>query len=380
MPSTTSPHEVADIPHVRTFLLDTLAQLATRPNQEKNQPQSPLEKRAKAKVITGYFLDSLTLLNDSPLIQSYLNSTECCTNLKQADDLLTGKYCNARWCIVCNRIRTAKLIRQYSDPLKTLEKKQFVTLTVPNVSGENLPETINKMYSAITRIRKNLTKTYKQKMEGIRKFECTFNPVRVDFHPHYHMILAGGEEVAENVINLWLGQFPEANRKGQDFRIADDNSIIETFKYFTKLLPSQKDKTANSKVSPYALDTIFRAMNGKRVFQSIGIKGVKEEKEEEEMELKAQQYEGVEEKITNWIWVNNDWFDLDSGEALTNFEPSENIKRLRKKILLPDEVEKAKELKFREGFTGLKNFKEELKKPIPSLLTVKPVFTQLKLF
>jgi Replication protein len=371
---------VVDIPPARPFLLDTLAQLATHSNQEKIPYQTPLEKRAKSKIITGYFLDSLTLLHDSPMIQSYMNSTECCTNLKQEDDIITGKYCNARWCIVCNRIRTAKLIRQYSEPLRILEDKQFVTLTIPNVSGDILPESVNKMYDAITRIRKNLTKTYKMKMEGIRKFECTFNPVRRDFHPHYHMILAGGKDVAENVINLWLAQFPEANIKGQDYRIADDNSIIETFKYFTKLLPSQKDKTANSKVSPYALDTIFRAMSGKRVFQSIGIKGAKEEKEEENLELVAQKYENIEEKITNWVWVNNDWFDSESGEGLTNYEPSEQIKKLRNKILLPDEVPKAEPLRWREGLIGIQNFKYEINKAKPSFKMVKPVFKQLDIF
>jgi Replication protein len=371
---------LVDIPPARPFLLDTLAQLATHSNQEKSIPQNPLEKRAKAKIITGYFLDSLTLLHDSPMIQSYVNSTECCTNLKQEGDLITGKYCNARWCIVCNRIRTAKLIRQYSEPLRILENKHFVTLTIPNVEGDILPESVNKMYDSITRIRKNLTKTYKVKMEGIRKFECTYNSVRRDFHPHYHLVLAGGENMAEKVIELWLEQFPKADRKGQDFREADDNSIIEMFKYFTKLLPSKKDKIANQKVSPYALDTIFRAMNGKRVFQAIGIKGAKEEKEEENLELVAQKYENIEEKITNWIWVNNDWFDSDSGEGLTNYEPSERIKSLKNKILFPDEVPKAEPLRWREGLVGIQNFKYEINRVKPSFQLVKPVFKQLNIF
>lgn len=313
--------------HARTFL-DTLAQLATGPKIEALPLPNPLEKRARRKLITSLFLDELVKL-ESPLNKSYSNSCGCASLLSQKDQKITTKYCNARWCLVCNSIRTAKLINAYKQPLEEMGEKQFVTLTIKNMDSERLPEAVEVMYKSITRIRKNLKKTYEMDLTGIRKFECTYNPSTDEYHPHYHMILKGNKDFGEKIISMWLDQFPSASRAAQDVRKADEDSIMETFKYFTKLLPSKKDKGQTIRISPKALDTIFQSMKGRRVFQSFGItKTVTEEIDD----VEAREFENLEHEVAEWIWSSNDWFNTDTGECLTGYQPSEKVLHLKNKF------------------------------------------------
>ena len=90
-------------------LLDTLAQLRT---ETPSKPPVTLVKRAKAKFLTNGLSFPLIDLN-SPLKKSYWLTWHCTSVLLQEGQKITSRYCNNRWCIVCNRIRTAKLINGY---------------------------------------------------------------------------------------------------------------------------------------------------------------------------------------------------------------------------------------------------------------------------
>jgi hypothetical protein len=125
--------------NVRTFplLLDTLAQLVT------DHPLKSLEtltRRAKAKFITSGLIFPLIDLN-SDLKKSYWLTWHCTSVLLQDGQKITSRYCNNRWCIVCNRIRTAKMIKNYYPVIKSeIQDGYFVTLTIPNVQGQRLKQ------------------------------------------------------------------------------------------------------------------------------------------------------------------------------------------------------------------------------------------------
>lgn len=307
-------------PENPALYLDTLALLRKAPPIEGYRgAKSVLLKRARSKYLSNNISLKLADL-DTDLKKSYYNSFHCASLLQQKDNKLIGKYCNNRWCLVCNRIRTAKLINGYRKPLSELPDPYFVTLTVPNVPDHELRTTIKNLIHTFRKIKDTFRKR-QTPIRGIRKIECTYNAQRNDYHPHLHLVVEG-EDVGKGIISEWINHYPTAKRISQDIRPANENSILELFKYFTKLMA--KDKQFHTQ----ALDVIFQAMRGLRVFQPMGIKKVKEDIDE----LLAETYEDLEDLETYWIWNENDWYDKDTGEALTEYTPSENLEKLKNSI------------------------------------------------
>jgi len=307
-----------------SLLLDTLAQLRTDiPKNGKNT----LQKRAFAKYQTNEVIFPLIDLNSS-LNKAYWSSFHCSNVLLQRDKTITGKYCNNRWCIVCNRIRTAKLINGYLPVIRSeIKKPMFVTLTIPNVPGDELRAVIGDMVKTIRTITDLFRNRRNFKLKGIRKVECTYNGRNLDYHPHLHL-LVDGYQVGQELINAWLLHYPGADKRAQDIRPADNDSLIELFKYSTKLTTeSKKKKTA---VPPEALDIIFKALYKKRVFQPIGL--TKMSITEDIEELQSQQIEELKSDIEVWVWEHElkDWLN-GSGEFLTeyNINNIENHDKLR---------------------------------------------------
>jgi len=293
--------------------LDTLAQLTP---VRKN-----LQKRARSKYITNALAMKLADLN-SPLRQSYWNSYHCCESLQQTGQTIVGKYCNNRWCLTCNRIRTAKMIIGYDESLRRLTSRRLLTLTVPNCNAESLLDTIEKMQTTIRMIQKSLLKrkSLPIKIVGLRKLEITYNPKRNDFHPHFHIVLSDDSDVCKIVIDEWLRRFPEANRSAQDERPCDDSTTMELFKYVTKIV-------TKNRLYVSALDTIFKATYRKRTFQPMGLK---KDVSEDVEEIQSIIYSDLIPAEATWTWFDEatDWIDQGSGETLTGYTPSEAIKKL----------------------------------------------------
>ena len=302
--------------------LDTLAQLSPSISNslETNRLES-LKKRAKAKFISDIITLKLADLQGTKKEkQTYYNTYHCSRLLKQEGKKITSHYCNNRWCIVCNRIRAAKLIAGYSLPLSKLEEPYMVTLTIPNVKAETLKEDVDLMFTNLNSIRKSHHKR-KSKIVGIRKFEITYNEFRKDYHPHYHLIVSG-KQIAEEIVGAWLKKYPNVNRKGQDIREANTNSMMELFKYFTKMF-------SKSGVNIKALDVMIKALKGRRIVQSMGIKKTISEDVDE---LEAVVYNELSENNDVWEFVENDWYSMKTGEELTGFNPSDTLIELSKMI------------------------------------------------
>tara|TARA_R110000803_G_scaffold83249_1_gene149403 strand:- start:252 stop:923 length:672 start_codon:yes stop_codon:yes gene_type:complete len=205
------------------------------------------------------------------------------------------------------------MINGYKGELEKLDNAQFVTLTFPNVKAKDLKTTIKEMSNNLQKVRKNLNKTYGYTLKGLRKYECTYNAKRNDYNPHYHLIIEGKEQT-EKVIDLWLKQYPKAERKAQDYQAVDDNSINELCKYFTKVISKDND------YNPKALDIMFRACKGLRTFQPIGIK---KDISEDIEEIQGQTIDWIAPQNEVFVYLRDvyDWVS-GSGEVLSDYEPT----------------------------------------------------------
>lgn len=302
-------------------LLDKLAQPGT-------SDINSLKKRAKAKYVTrGIILPLINL--KSSLEKYYWRTYHCAEILMQEGNKITGKYCNNRCCIVCARIRTAKLINEYLPVIKKeITDPYFITLTIPNIPAIALKFTVDKMIKTIIKINDTFRHRRDFRLKGIRKLECTYNPEENNYHPHFHLLI-NTEKAGQELIGSWLECYPQANRAAQDIRPADQHSLIEIFKYTTKIF-NKKDITLEGnvlkmKVDPRALDIIFQAFQGKRIFQAMGIN--KLSINEDIDEIQTQEIEGLKEDIDIWVWENefSDWINS-SGEFLTACEAYKKFK------------------------------------------------------
>jgi len=301
----------------------------------KVKSKERLTRRARAKYFSRALVLPLTGL-DSPLKKSYWNTYHCCEVLIQHGEEITGSYCKNRWCTVCNRIRTAVLINTYKPVLDSWEDKWFVTLTIPNVLAVELRLGLESME---TEFRRTKDMFYKQfirgkgdKFLGFRKLECTYNPVREDYHPHYHIIVKG-EHMARALLDEWLRRFPDARNIAQDIRPADDDSVMELFKYFTKLIVKvNRGKDREVFIKP--LDVIFQAIRGRRTFQNFGFTAPKEvEKPDEKALAMADKIEEeVVREIYQWHQEHHDWISKQTGEVLTGYVPSRKFRKLVESI------------------------------------------------
>lgn len=277
--------------------LDTLAQLTTR---------------AFSKYITEGLIFPLIDLN-SEFKEKYWNTYHCVRVLDQrTDGKCTSKYCKTRWCVVCNRIRTAKLIKGYEPVIREMRSPQFLTLTAPTVEGDELKDEIERRTKVFRSILKKASRSGR-KVPGLRKLEITYSHGK--FHPHFHCVIEGADN-ANFILREWLSRNKGASIKGQDIRPCDESTLHEMFKYMTKMWSKGTDANVVLPYPPEAMDTIFQAMHKKRTVQSFGgLRQVKEEIDDEEATVYLKE---VREVI--WIWQRESgtWVDWSTGECRTD--------------------------------------------------------------
>lgn len=290
--------------------LDTLAQVPTK--------DRTLYKKARAKHYTKRIVAPLLYL-DSPLHSQYQRAYFCNETIIQDGNKFTSKYCNSRACHICNRIRTARCMNGYTSQLGSLGQLSFTTLTIRNVTKEQLRDTVKQMSKTVTNIFRVLRERRKIDISGIRKIEITYNPITDTYHPHIHIL--HNKDCGRMIIEEWLKRYSnDADIKGQDTRKANRDSLNELFKYSTKVAYKSKGDKAHKVFIP-ALDTILCALDGMRTFQPFGV--IRKQSEEVE-ELQVQEVEGIEKEYTEWQYNEelNDWQDIyQRNKRLTNYKP-----------------------------------------------------------
>jgi len=281
-----------------------------KPQQSHNEV---FAKRGRADFFsTNYKIALLNANPKSPIRDRYRYSTFCNRRLEKQGDKITGKYCNQRWCITCNRNRTAILINQYLPDVQDIDDPRFVTLTLKNCKAEGLRDRVLLMVGIWGKIQRKLQR--RSGCKGYRKLEVTYNERFNDYHPHFHAII-NGKENADYIISEWIKQVTDAgievDPQWQDERGADVKAMKELFKYTTKCLPKKKkgqkwsDVFADErKVRRFlnAQDQIFQALSKVRCFQPFGFKPLKETDEETALELTAQV---TDESIPDGVYIRD---------------------------------------------------------------------------
>jgi len=304
-----------------------------------------LTRRANSKALSSKLSFAL-LQTNSKLTNAYARTFHCANYVVSEQGRYKSKYCHNRWCLTCGRIKTAKYINDYKPILSSFTDKRLVTLTHRNPDGPNLRACIDQMGRDWRKIT-DLARKQNRQFKGIRKLECTYNRDQNTYHPHFHIVV-DGKQNAVWLIERWIALDP-FNRKiqGQDERMADDGSLKELFKYFTKL-------TTNSSKDPNitipAINHIFEVIKGKRVFQSFGfvqknelIKQIGileyEQRNSEQMEIlvatKKFLDENIHEKAVAYDWdpIIANWVNHADSDILTPYRQTKKLLHFEKLFL-----------------------------------------------
>lgn len=288
--------------------------------------QTVIQKRARRKYLTYPFIFEMIKI-DSPLKKSYRNTFYCCKDIYSNEETAkTGrylsKYCKNRWCLVCASIRTAVLINVYKPILSEWKDKHLLSLTIRNCSAELLRKKVQEMntvfYDAVRVDRKRKGSI---KIKCVKKMEVTYNSDRKDYHPHFHVITETVEQ-AEFIYDYWLKHFDkeEANNKCQSIVPADNNSMIELFKYFTKIITKKKV------IPPENLNEIFIAIRKMHTVRPFGFQVLLPD-DEEEIEFDLESKELSDYDVYGWEQDLHDWVSKVTGEKLSGYVPSDKAKK-----------------------------------------------------
>jgi len=129
-------------------------------------------------------------------------------------------------------------------------------------------------------------------------------------------VIVENKRMAELLLDGWLKRSKLSNSKAQDIRKVDVNAKIELFKYMTKVVSDRK-------IDAKSLDIIFRSMAGRRTIQSFGFKLPKNSCTDA-----PQPSSSVVQAILEWQHEFTDWIDVNTGETLTGYTPSDKFKSL----------------------------------------------------
>lgn len=283
-----------------------------------------MKKQWSKYVSKGIALSLMHYNKESTLLKSYKNTSYC------AETLLTNEigkvkttYCKNRWCITCNRIKTARLINNYLPQLQKLSHPQFLTLTLPTCNASELVQRIASMEKTWRLIYKLSTKSkYKKTYEplkGIRKAEITIRP-NGQYHYHFHIILDNWAQ-SEWLLAQWLKYNPTASPLAQDLRHANEFAFKELFKYAFKA-----EIKTNNKTNAKRYDIVFNAMRRKQTYSAFGgIKKIQEEFNDDDLTNGI-----ILEDYPNSIftWVSSDWYDKATGAPLVNLSIPIKVKNM----------------------------------------------------
>lgn len=110
-----------------------------------------------------------------------------------------GFWCDERCCPLCNYYKSRSLFSRIYNYVRSNSEKHYVflTLTVKNVTKDDLRETVKRMNRAFSRMFKlgdSKSKVSKMFTGYLKRLEVTYNidpskPAYRTFHPHFHVLL-----------------------------------------------------------------------------------------------------------------------------------------------------------------------------------------------
>ena len=131
-----------------------------------------------------------------------------------------ASFCRDRMCPSCQKRRSLVIFHQVKNVCQAIQndnptfKYLLLTLTVPNVSADNLSDEIKHLTKSWDRLTKRVQ--FKKSIKGwFRALEVTYSGERDDYHPHIHVLLCvPSNYFAKNYIKQerWLDMWRECTR------------------------------------------------------------------------------------------------------------------------------------------------------------------------
>ena len=167
----------------------------------------PWHERKQESVELLKLLEMAREIDSEVISPARLKSLEDCASwlryAQQSDGtrkLERANFCRLRLCPMCGWRRSLKMFTQVSaitDAILADKKARFifVTLTIKNIAGDKLKETIKQMNEGFKRLTSKgksslaASKAFRENLLGYMKaIEVTYNARRNSFHPHIHCI------------------------------------------------------------------------------------------------------------------------------------------------------------------------------------------------
>lgn len=232
--------------------------------------------------------------------------------LSKVKDFIKTNLCKDKFCNNCKKVKQASRMARFMPEIREASRNHKISqlvLTCPNVPGEQLAETIEKLFRSMARLIEFLKG--KKKIKGIdfsgfgyrgaiRSLEITFKGD--EYHPHLHVLMAHDGEIGEkNRINCYsFDKYdPNSLRMFSDFEILiqkiwfllmngirvtkaniealevgyscmmdefRDDDFIELFKYMTKATDEEGNLMTYENFR-----TLYFSLHGVRQIQGYGI-------------------------------------------------------------------------------------------------------------
>lgn len=196
------------------------------------------------------------------------------TNLDDTAHIVKADFCRERLCFVCAWRRQSRFLAQMYPVLSILNDRGyrflFATLTIKNVSYNDLDETVNKLMHGYKKLIDR--RKIKRSWLGItRSMELTYNEETEEFHPHIHLMIAVKEEYfidyekyisSQELAELWQSCIDVDYIPVVDIRAVSstDKAAVETLKYSLKPTKAKK-----------AFEAFFYVLRGRRLISFCGV-------------------------------------------------------------------------------------------------------------
>lgn len=210
-------------------------------------------------------------------------------------------FCHDRLCPLCMARRSLKVYSQLNQIMNHLDSDRyeflFLTVTVPNCQGEELPKVCDRILKSFTKMMR--TKKLKSLVKGyFRSLEVTFNHNSysksfMTFHPHLHAILAvpknyfgksyvkhsewlqmwrdayGNDDIEFVNIKKVYASDADLNDAAKAVSVALSKAVAETAKYSVK--GSDYLFSKDDALTDFAVMHLSRALHRKQLFAMGGV-------------------------------------------------------------------------------------------------------------
>lgn len=260
----------------------------TESEELKEQSKELLNKITKKKKKNPKFSSYI-----EPLVSKKLTERikECGDFLQMLSDLSLensklhkASFCGNRFCPMCSWRVACKDSLEISILMEHLRKEEnkefiFLTLTVPNVKGDELDSSIKKYNKAFKKLMErkeveNIVKGY------IRKLEVTYNSDNTSdsydtYHPHFHVVLAVNKSYFtdknyyinhDRWLDLWREATGDFSITQVDVRKAKANDYKEVYE-----LAKYSAKDTDYLINRQVFTNFYKALKGKQVLVFSGL-------------------------------------------------------------------------------------------------------------